>query len=197
MKKLHVFCLVCVLIFAINISLFAAEGETTGKRLTAVWQIAATLNMNNTSNSFLSLLRTQPDGAYAEANLSEAAYWLKLQLGQDSSLAKWFPAEVYTVILSKIVNYNYGDPLVADEYKPPQNASGGVGQVTCDEDPTGEGRDVFVWNWNYVLFTQGAACSLADEIWTCSGLSAGIYVLTYNDWETAESFPTTYLTVTE
>ncbi len=51
-----------------------AQGDVlTNKRLNAAWQIAATLNMANINNDFLTLLRTQPDGAYAEADMNESA----------------------------------------------------------------------------------------------------------------------------
>ena len=40
-------------------------------RLNAMWQVAATLNMANASNTFLSTLKTQPDGVYALANMQD------------------------------------------------------------------------------------------------------------------------------
>ena len=167
----------------------------TNARLNAMWQVAATLNFSGT-NSLTTILTTQPDGVYALANMNDMIPWLKWELGKDGSLAKWFPNEVYQAILAGFENFAYNKTAIIASKAPPTNASGGSGQCTCDEDPTGAARDVICWKWNYVDFDSQAAGSLDGGTWTFSGLDAGNYVLTYDDYSTNESFPTTYLTVT-
>ena len=175
-----------------------AQGEIlTNKRLNAVWQIAATLNMANATNDFLAVLKTQPDGAYAEANMTETKFWLKWHLGKDASLTKWFPSEVYESVIGKIIDFGYNRTDVGASFKPPENAAGGSGQCTCDDDNyVTPARNVVCFQWNFVDFTEQAAGSEAGGTWTFSGLSAGNYVLVFDDYATNESFPTAYLTVT-
>lgn len=175
-----------------------AQGDTlTNMRLHAQWQIAATLNMNNQSNDLLSIVSTQPDGVYSQADLNEIATWLKWHLGKDGSLALWFPDQVYINIVGKIVNFPYNRAALGESFKPPNTAVGGSGQCSCDEDsyvtPT---RDVLCFQWVGGEFIEQTAGSLATGTWTFSGLSAGSYVLVFDDYATNESFPTTYLTVT-
>ena len=165
-------------------------------RLNAQWQVAATLNMGNASNNLLTIMKTQPDGAYSQASMTDMVIWLKWEIGRDGSLAKWFPTEVYEGIISTIEDFNYNRTAVGDMFLPPENASGGSGQCTCDSDDYGDpARDVLCWKWNFVDFDQMPSGSEAGGTWTFSGLSAGNYVLTFDDYATAESFPTTYLTV--
>lgn len=175
-----------------------AQGDKlTNLRLNAMWQIAATLNMGNENNSFLTALKTQPDGSYAEANMSEFGYWLKLELGQDASMAKRFAREVYDTVIAKIVNFAYNRAAIGDTFKPPENSAGGAGQCTCDDDAYGDpARSVKCFKWDFTDFTEQAAGSEAGGTWTFSGLSAGTYVLVFDDYATGESFPTQYLTVT-
>lgn len=164
-------------------------------RLNAVWQIAATLNMGNSNNTLLSTIKTQPDGAYAEGKLAEMKSWLKWEIGKDGSLAKWFPDEVYSSIISKIENFNYNKTAVIESALPPQNVATSTGEITCDEDPTGGARDVLCFSWNFIDFDSQSAGTLSGGTWTFSGLSAGNYVLVYDDYATNESFPTAYITV--
>ena len=172
-----------------------AQGDKiTNLRLRAQWQIAATLNMGNANNSLLAAMKTQPDGAYAFANMNDWQTWLKLECGKDGSLAKWFPNEAYAGVIGKIEGYNYNATKVSDLYLPPENATGGSGQCTCDSDAYGE-RDVLCFKWDFVDFTEQAAGAESSG-WTFSGLSSGNYILAFDDYATAESFPTTYLTVT-
>lgn len=172
-----------------------AQGDVlTNKRLNAAWQIAATLNMANINNDFLTLLRTQPDGAYAEANMDEAIYYLKWYLGKDASLAKWFPQAVYQAIIGKIVDFNYNRVAVGDTFKPPANAAEGSGQCTCDSDSILT-RNVLCFKWDFTDFQEEASGTESGG-WTFSGLSAGTYILVFDDYSTNESFPTAYLTVT-
>jgi hypothetical protein len=175
-----------------------ASGEKiTNKRINAQWQVAATLNMGNASNALLAAMKAQPDGAYAEADMNEWLNWLKLTLGNDGSLAKWFPNAVYQGVLGKIQDYNYNATKVSDLFLPPENAAGGSGECSCDSDAYGDpARDVLCFKWDFVDFTEQAAGSEAGGTWTFSGLASGNYVLAFADYATAESFPTTYLTVT-
>jgi len=175
----------------------AQNDVLTNKRLNAVWQIAAALDMENVNNDFLTVLRTQPDGAYAEADLNEARIWLKWDLGKDASLAKWFPAEVYDAVIGKIYDFPYNRTAVSDLHKPPENATGGSGQCTCDSDAYGDpARTPLCFKWDYTDFTEQAAGSEAGGTWTFSGLSAGTYVIVWDDYGTTEGFPSTFLTVT-
>lgn len=169
--------------------------KLTNARLNAVWQIAATLNMGNANNSLLAAMKTQPDGAYSQANINDFQEWLKIEMGKDGSLAKWFPGEVYASVIGKIENFVYNKTAVGESYLPPENASGGSGEITCDEDSTGAARDVKCWKWDYVDFDEMPAGSLAGGTWTFSGLSAGNYVLVFDDYATNESFPTAYISV--
>lgn len=173
-----------------------AQGDIiTNNRIKAQWQIAATLNMGNANNVLLSAMKTQPDGAYSQANMNDWMIWLRLELGKDGSLAKWFPTEVYAGVIAKIEGYNYHATKVGNLFLPPETPLGGVEECTCDSDAYAS-RTVKCWKWDYVDFTEQAAGSEAGGTWTFSSLTAGNYVLAFDDALTAESFPTTYLTVT-
>ncbi len=169
--------------------------KLTNTRLNAVWQIAAALNMA-IDNSLLAAMKTQPDGAYAQANINDFQPWLKIEMGKDGSLAKWFPNEVYASVLAKIENFVYNKTAVGDLFLPPESATGGSGQITCDEDAYGSSRDVKCWKWDFVDFDEMSTGSLDTGTWTFSGLAAGTYVLSFDDYATTESFPTAFLTVT-
>jgi len=175
----------------------AAGDKITNLRINAQWQIAATLNMGNASNTLLAAMKAQPDGAYAQANMNDWLNWLKLTLGNDASLAKWLPNEVYQGVIGKIKNYNYNATAVGDEFLPPKNPSGGSGQCTCDDDDIiTPARDVLCFKWDFVDFIEQDAGSEAGGTWTFSSLTSGNYVLVFSGYDTIENFPTGYLTVT-
>lgn len=169
--------------------------KLTNTRLNAVWQVAATLNMGNANNSLLSAMKTQPDGAYSQADIRDFEEWLKIEMGKDGSLAKWFPSVVYETVIGKIENFGYNKTAVGDTYKPPENPVGGAGQITCDDDSYGS-RTVKCWKWDFVDYDEMPAGALDAGTWTFSSLAAGYYVLSFDDYETNESFPTAYITVT-
>lgn len=173
----------------------ASGDKITNQRLNAMWQIAATLNFNNSSNGLSAILTTQPDGVYAQADILEIAIWLKWYLGKDGSLAKWFPREVYTSIVAIFENFGYNKTAIIDTKKPPQNPSGGSGECTCDSDAYGS-RTPLCFKWDYVDFIEQDAGVESEGTWTFDSLSAGNYVLVWDDYATNESMPTTYLTVT-
>jgi hypothetical protein len=174
-----------------------AQGDKiTNQRLNAIWQVCATLDMN-TANSFLTRIKTQPDGVYAEGNMNEMAIWLKWELGRDGSMAKWFPNVVYESIIGKINNFAYNKADIGVSFKPPENAAGGSGQCTCDDDAyVTPARNVVCFKWDFVDFIEQAAGSEAGGTWTFSSLSAGNYILVFDDYLTNESFSTKFLTVT-
>jgi hypothetical protein len=175
----------------------ASGDKLTNQRLSAMWQIAATLNFNNASNDLSAILTTQPDGIYSLANMSEMANWLKWHLGKDGSLAKWFPDEVYTSIIAIYENFGYNKTAIIDSKKPPENPAGGSGECTCDDDDyVTPARTAVCFKWDFTDFIEQAAGSETGGTWTFSGLSSGNYITVWDDYATNESMPTAYLTVT-
>lgn len=185
MKKIVSIYLVSLFLF-VSLS-FAAEGDKVPDKYNAVWQMAA---------SGLSTLMTKMDGlpdAYqATQSMNEWTTWIRLEYAQPGSLGKIFPLEVYSFVIGRLIGYNYGDTEIYEDYKAP-SCSGGVGEITCDED-TVSSRDVICYSWDFVDFTEFAAGSLAAGTWTFSGLAAGNYVCTFDS--TFDALPTAYLTVT-
>lgn len=173
---------------------FAAEGETVPISTNVLWQVSATLNMNNASNSLLAAMDGMSPGYASHGNMAEFIPWLKIELAQSGSMDKEFPNSIYREVISKIVGYEYGSPAVDALYLPPVCTLDGS-DITCDEDPTGQSRDVVIFSWDFVDFTEGAAGSLVGGTWTFSGLSSGNYVCAYADWDTVGSLNTRYLTV--
>ena len=171
----------------------------TNARLNAVWQIAAYLNFD-VGNQLVFCLKNQPAGTYAEGNIREIEYWLKWELGKAAELGLWFPQEVYTEVIGKFFDFNYGkDELeIVEIMQPPENAAGGVGTCTCDEDRFSDPdpRDCVLWLWDGKRFNSQPGGVLSAGTWTWTGLDPGEYVISFDDWGTTQGFCTGMLTVT-
>ena len=176
----------------------AAGDKITNQRISSMFHIAAKLDMHDTTNTFLRTIQQQPDGIYAEANLTEMSIFLKWHIGRDNVLSKWFPMEVYDTLVAKIENFAYNRAVVGDLFLPPENATGGEGELTCDVDAYGDpARSPLSYKFNESTFvwTEQAAGSEAGGTWTFSE-AAGEYVIVWDDYLTNETFPTKFLTVT-
>ncbi len=189
MKKIMSLCLISLLLWS-SVA-FAAAGDVVSDKYNAIWQIAA-----SGLSGLLTKMDGLPDAYQATQSMTEWATWIRLEYAQSASLGKVFPIEVYSFLLGRFIGYNYGSTSVNPSFAAP-SCTGGVGQITCDEDtvqiPTG--RDVLCYSWNFVDFTELAAGALATGTWTFSGLSAGYYVCAFSS--TFDALPTTYITVTE
>lgn len=167
---------------------FAAGGDTVQDKYNAVWQIAA-----SGLNTLLTKMDGLPDAYQATQSMNEWTTYIRLEYGQSGSINKIFPLDVYTFLIGRFVGYNYGNTEIYEDFKPPV-CSGGVGEITCDED-TVSSRDVLCYLWDFVDFTELAAGNLVTGTWTFSSLSVGSYVCTFNS--NFDALPTIYLVVTE
>ena len=172
----------------------AAGDKITNQRESAVFYIAAHLDMHDDTNTFLRSILQQPDGIYAEANISEMATFLKWHLGRDNQLAQWWPSEVYQALVNVIVDFPYNQAKVADLLLPPENAAGGVGECTCDSDAYGSRTPVnFKFNETTHIWTEQAAGVEDAGTWTFTE-AAGVYAMVF--LETENALPTKFVTVT-
>ncbi len=187
MKKFTV--ILCSLILLSTFA-FGDAGDVVADKENATWQIAAAGGMSTITTT----MNGMPTGFHASSSPNIFVNWMQITFAQSASLAKSFPDEVYYLILDKIIGYNYDNARVPDWAAPPGNTAVVTTTITCDEDPTGANRDVLLYAWDFADFTESAVVgSLAGGTWTFSGVSAGNYVLAYDDGFV--SLPTAYLTV--
>jgi hypothetical protein len=193
MMKRNIFTLISLFLLIAS-PVFGAQGDIVPISTNVLWQVSATLNMNNASNPLLSAMDGMSVGYASHASMSEFAPWLKIELAQSGSMGKEFPNSIYNALIAMIIGYEYGVPSVDPQYLPPVCALDGS-DIDCDEDPTGQDRNVLIFLWDFSNFTEGAAGSLAGGVWTFSGLSAATnYVCAYADWKTVGSLNTRYIT---
>jgi hypothetical protein len=191
MKKL----LLSLLIFSLLPFFTMAEpgDELSGLHKT-IWLITA-----HSSPDILATLLTNMnslDDSYQASNSQqEWAIWLKLYVAVE--FGKIYYQQVYTDILSKIIEYNFGNAQVAPEYLPPQGCSKVSSTITCDEDPTGEERTILLWQRLSGTFTEQSVTGILDSgTWTFSSIPIGSnYVVAYDD--NFQSLPSHYFTVSE
>ena len=195
MRKLMIFLVFVSLTFTMNV--FAEPGDILVDRDKAIWLIATKTSEDYPDGIIENLLEKMaaiPEAYTAEADQQEWANWLKF----DISLAfggKIFNRSVYAAILYAVEGYNFGDPRIADERKAP-NCTAGVGQITCDEDPTGAERPIRLWRYVSGEFMQQTLEGVLSEgTWTFSGIPGGTGNLTLAYEDAFQSFPTVFLTV--
>ena len=188
------FSLILLTLIVLTSTAFAAPGDVVPIATNILWQCSATLNMNNASNSLLSAMNGMSPGYASKSSMNEFAIWLKIQLAQSGSMDNEFPDVIYQTLIGKVVGYGYGTPSVGANFLPPVCVLDGS-NITCDEDPTGQSRDVLLFSWNYVDFTEASAGSLNTGTWTFTSLSSETnYVAAYDDWPTIGSLNTRYVT---
>ena len=182
--------LIILMIFAAATFTYADPGDVIPDKENGMWQIAA-------SGGFTTIMTTMngmPTGFHASSSPNIFVNWMQITFAQSGSLAKSFPDEVYYLVLDKIIGYNYDNARIPAWAAPPGNTAIVTTTITCDEDPTGEDRTVKLYAWDFSDFTESSITgSLAGGTWTFTGLSAGNYVLAYDDGFV--SLPTAYLTV--
>lgn len=188
------FVVTLIVLLALSTTVFAAPDDVVPIQENVAFQIAATLNLNDSNNILLSAMKGMSSGYASKSSMNEFAIWLKIELAQSGSMNKEYPDTAYQAIIASIVGYNYGNPSVHEDYLPPVCVLDGS-NITCDEDPTGKSRDVLIFAWDYVDFTEGAAGSF-DSGWTFTSLSSGTnYVCAYDTWDTVKSLPTRYIQI--
>lgn len=187
MKKLLIVTIILILFTS---AAFGAPDDILDDHINAIWLITAKTDM---LDILLTSMNAMPQGFRSIHNQNEWAIWLKLEIAINP--AKFFPPQVYTDVLNKIIGYNYETAEIADEYKAPENIQVTTGQITCDEDPTGESRTVLLYKRVGLIFTEQAITGNLDAgTWTFSSVPTGSnYVLAYSD--NFQSFPTEYITV--
>ena len=158
--------------------------------INAIWQIAAT---SGAISNLLTAMNGLPDVYQATQAQTEFTTWLRLQMGQSTSLSKIFHFQVYTDILAKIEGYNYSNARIGDAYLPPENAAVNGTTISCDAPISGT---VKLYSWDFVVFTESTITgSLSDGILSFTGVPSGNYVLAFDVDTNSERFPTTFLTV--
>lgn len=181
------------LIFLVTFSLpcFATEGDTPTDHINTLWLISAETDV---IDDLLTNMNAVPQAYAATHSQDDWVTWLKMEIAV--SFSKVYYHQVFVDILAKIVGYNYGNARIDTQYESPENINSGTANtITCDEDPTGENRDVLLYKRVSGTFTEQAAGALATGTWTFSSVSAGtLYILVYDDFA---SFPTEYITVTD
>lgn len=187
MKKLIV-AIVCT--FLLTSTVFAAPGDEVSDHINDLWKIAGQANV---LSDLVVNMNTVPSSYAATHSQNDWVTWLKMEIAMD--FGKVFYAQVYVDIVDKIVGYNYANARIDDQYKPPQNVQVSTGEITCDEDPTGESRTVLLYQRVSGRYTeQSVSGSLDTGTWTFSSVPAGSnYVLAYDD--AFASFPTEHITV--
>jgi hypothetical protein len=177
MKQCLVFLITLMLFTA---SVYAAPGDVLTDQNNAVWLIASNkIGAVGITDILIDRMETMPNAYQALGTMNKFITWLEVEIVYNFN--KVFPAVVYQIYLGKFIGYEYDLPRLAPEFAPPTNIVVDGTTVTCDDDPTGVARDVKLWKLLTGKFTEQAVGTLSAGTWTWTGLTAGTYVVAYDD----------------
>jgi len=179
----------------------ADPGDTIVGKTHAIWRVA-TFSDATFADGIVAYMHTSmaamPSAYLANADIQEWTGWLRITLIQAFP-SNVFPQEVYNAIVYATDYYQYGTPQIKDAYAPP-TCTVNVDDILCDENPTGDGREVLLWRYVSSEFVEqdpvasGYTIELAAGTWTIGPLpSVGNLVVAYDDNFT--SFPTLFMTI--
>lgn len=185
MKRITSFLLIGIFLFAGII--WAEPGDTPPDNFNKMWQIAASGGVTLLTTA----MNGMPSGFQAASSKNIFVPWMQVAFGQPGSLNLAINDDVLYLIVNRIVGYEHDNARLDTQYIAPQNPVVTGTTITCDEDAT---RDVKLYSWNFVVFTEvDKAPSIDGGTVTFSGVASGTYVLGFDGG--FNSMPTVFLTV--
>lgn len=190
MKYLCWILVVFCLLFS-SLTSFAAQGDMPTDQTNAVWLITSEeIGATPFMTVLLNKMDAIPEAFAAWNTMNMFVPWLQIEIAANFN--KVFPTITYQTIIGKIVGYEYHNPHVLEVFLSPENGVVDGSTITCDEDGVEETpRDVLLYKLGSGQFVEQAAGVFTTE-WTFSGLSAGNYILVFDD---LTSLPTILLVV--
>lgn len=191
MKKLLISFLLILSVVNYALTTHADPGDTINDTTNAVWLVTSkTISATPFMTFLLNKMDTMPEAFAASNTMNEFIPWMRIEIA--ANFTKFFPTITYQTIIGKIVGYEYNNPHILETYNSPQNEAVVTTTITCDEDGIEViPRDVLLYKLVGGIFVEQAAGTFTTE-WTFSGLSAGSYILVFDD---LVSLPTILLVV--
>ncbi len=189
MKYLCQFLVICILSF--SIIGFADQGDTPTDQTNAVWLITSQkIGTTPFMTYLLDKMGGIPEAFAAWGTMNKFVPWMEIEIA--GAFDKVFPTITYQTIVGKIEGYEYHNPHISAVFLAPENAAVDGSTITCNADGVSvTPRDVLLYKLSSGQFTEQAAGAFTT-IWTFSGLSAGNYILVFDD---LTSLPTVLLVV--